>query len=62
MKFDQRDLARELSNLWPVIQKHGVTGSSVFGSEAGGRKPEAGGRRPEAGGKQVGVERAGVLT
>jgi hypothetical protein len=36
MKLDQRDLARELSNLWPVIQKHDVTSLWVFGSQARG--------------------------
>ena len=36
MKFDQTDLARELRNLWPVIQKHGVTRLWIFGSQARG--------------------------
>ena len=30
------DLARDLRNLWPVIQKHGVAGLWIFGSHARG--------------------------
>jgi len=36
MKSHQKDLARELRNLWPVIQKHGVTSLWIFGSQARG--------------------------
>lgn len=36
MKVDQKNLAHELRNLWPIIQKHGVTSMWVFGSQARG--------------------------
>jgi predicted nucleotidyltransferase len=36
MRSDQKNLAHELRNLWPIIQKHGVTSMWVFGSQARG--------------------------
>ncbi len=36
MKSDLKTLTRELRNLWPVMQKHGVTSLWVFGSHARG--------------------------
>ena len=36
MKVDQRNLKQELRDLWPVIQKHGVTSLWIFGSHARG--------------------------
>lgn len=36
MKSDPKDVANNLKNLWPVIQKHGVTSLWIFGSHARG--------------------------
>jgi predicted nucleotidyltransferase len=36
MKSDPIDVANNLKNLWPVIQKHGVTSLWIFGSHARG--------------------------
>ncbi len=36
MKSATKDLAIELREIWPVIQKHGVTNLWIFGSHARG--------------------------
>ena len=36
MNTEPKDLARDLRNLWPVMQKHGVASLCIFGSHARG--------------------------